>query len=139
MNQDNPLADTPATKEPRLWQDNGWTARVIKNEDDEGWAVEMIKDGEPEPALGPVNTQDARCVVRQKALSKAQNEAGVGPGEALQRRARPFGEQPFGNVVMGVQRGVARLAKANSLGSAVRLALRPHNRVRTGILSVNRP
>jgi len=40
--------------EPRLWRNNGWTARVIKNEDDEGWAVEMIKDGEPEPALvGP--------------------------------------------------------------------------------------
>ena len=30
-----------------LWRDNGWTARVIKNEDDDGWAVEMIKDGEP--------------------------------------------------------------------------------------------
>ena len=47
-----------ATAEPvhddRLWRDNGWTARVIKNEDDEGWAVEMIKAGEPEPALvGP--------------------------------------------------------------------------------------
>jgi hypothetical protein len=40
--------------EPRLWQDNGWTARVIKNNDDDGWAVEMIKAGEPEPALvGP--------------------------------------------------------------------------------------
>jgi hypothetical protein len=38
----------------RLWRHDGWTARVIKNEDDEGWAVEMIKDGEPEPALvGP--------------------------------------------------------------------------------------
>ncbi|MDO8933233.1 MAG: hypothetical protein Q7U97_12625 [Rhodocyclaceae bacterium] len=48
-------ADLPAlVKEDRLWCDNGWTARVIKNEDDEGWAVEMIKDGEPEPALvGP--------------------------------------------------------------------------------------
>ena len=47
--------DAPATvKEARLWQDNGWTARVIKNEDDDGWAVEMILDGEPEPALvGP--------------------------------------------------------------------------------------
>ena len=43
-----------ALHEPRLWRDNGWTARVIKNEDDEGWAVAMIKDGEPEPALvGP--------------------------------------------------------------------------------------
>jgi hypothetical protein len=41
-------------QEPRLWQGNGWTAKVIKNEDDEGWAVAMIKDGEPEPALvGP--------------------------------------------------------------------------------------
>lgn len=40
--------------ESRLWRDKGWTARVIKNEDDEGWAVEMLKDGEPEPALvGP--------------------------------------------------------------------------------------
>jgi methyl-accepting chemotaxis protein len=39
--------------------------------------------------LGPVNTKDARCVVRQKALSKAQNEAGVGPrrGFATPRKA----------------------------------------------------
>jgi hypothetical protein len=45
---------TPTVHEPRLWRDQGWTARVIKNNDDEGWAVEMIKDGEPEPALvGP--------------------------------------------------------------------------------------
>jgi hypothetical protein len=41
-------------EQARLWRDNGWTARVIKNEDDDGWAVAMIKDGEPEPALiGP--------------------------------------------------------------------------------------
>ena len=40
--------------EPRLWRDQGWTARVVKNNDDEGWAVEMVKQGEPEPALvGP--------------------------------------------------------------------------------------
>lgn len=40
--------------EPRLWCDDGWTARVIKNEDDDGWAVEMIQDGQSEPALvGP--------------------------------------------------------------------------------------
>lgn len=43
-----------AIREDRLWHDNGWTARVVKNEDDDGWAVEMFKDGEPEPALvGP--------------------------------------------------------------------------------------
>lgn len=40
--------------EPRLWRDDGWTARVIKNEDDDGWAVEMTREGESEPALvGP--------------------------------------------------------------------------------------
>lgn len=48
-------ADTSdLVREARLWCNNGWTARVIKNEDDEGWAVEMIMDGESEPALvGP--------------------------------------------------------------------------------------
>jgi hypothetical protein len=40
--------------EARLWRSKGWTARVIKNEDDEGWAVAMTLDGEAEPALvGP--------------------------------------------------------------------------------------
>jgi hypothetical protein len=43
-----------AIKQPRLWRDNGWTARVIKNNDDEGWAVEMLRQGQAEPALvGP--------------------------------------------------------------------------------------
>ena len=42
------------TQEPRLWRADGWTARVIKNEDDDGWAVAMTRDGEAEPALvGP--------------------------------------------------------------------------------------
>ncbi len=41
-------------KEDRLWSDDGWTAKVIKNEDDEGWAVAMTLDGQSEPALvGP--------------------------------------------------------------------------------------
>ena len=41
-------------QEPRLWRGDGWTAHVIKNEDDDGWAVAMVKDGEAEPALvGP--------------------------------------------------------------------------------------
>jgi len=47
-------AEDALVQEPRLWQGNGWTARVIKNDDDEGWAVAMYKDGEREPALvGP--------------------------------------------------------------------------------------
>jgi hypothetical protein len=45
---------TTPTHTPTLWADDGWTAQVIKNEDDDGWAVAMIRDGEPEPALvGP--------------------------------------------------------------------------------------
>jgi hypothetical protein len=51
---DHETSEDQQVQEPRLWQGNGWTAKVIKNEDDEGWAVAMIKDGEPEPALvGP--------------------------------------------------------------------------------------
>ncbi|MES2940545.1 MAG: hypothetical protein V4864_22895 [Pseudomonadota bacterium] len=43
-----------AIREARLWRDNGWTAQVIKNEDDDGWAVAMTPDGQVEPALvGP--------------------------------------------------------------------------------------
>jgi len=40
--------------EPRQWRDNGWTAQVIKNDDDDGWAVAMTLQGQVEPALiGP--------------------------------------------------------------------------------------
>ncbi len=46
--------DNEPIHEPRLWRDDGWTARVIKNNDDDGWAVEMTREGEAEPALtGP--------------------------------------------------------------------------------------
>ncbi len=51
---DNDDAGAACIQEPRLWTGNGWTAKVLKNEDDDGWAVAMIKDHEPEPALvGP--------------------------------------------------------------------------------------
>ena len=46
--------DAAFIQEPRHWQGEGWTAQVIKNEDDDGWAVAMYKDGESEAALiGP--------------------------------------------------------------------------------------
>ncbi|CAN7164474.1 hypothetical protein LJR084_000251 [Variovorax sp. LjRoot84] len=45
---------TPLIQEATLWSDERWTARVIKNEDDDGWAVSMTRHGDPEPALvGP--------------------------------------------------------------------------------------
>ena len=49
-----PGAESDGRQEPRRWRADGWTARVIKNEDDDGWAVAMTRDGEAEPALvGP--------------------------------------------------------------------------------------
>jgi hypothetical protein len=49
---------TSNTQEPihenRVWSDEHWTACVINNDDDDGWAVAMFLDGESEPALvGP--------------------------------------------------------------------------------------
>lgn len=55
--QDTTPAPYEADNEPvalrtdRLWQLDGWTARVIKNQDEDGWAVEIHKDGEAAPAL----------------------------------------------------------------------------------------
>lgn len=54
-----PPAPEPATAaaapgevmEPTYWRKNGWSARVIKNGDDDGWAVEIHKDDLPEPVL----------------------------------------------------------------------------------------
>nr|WP_315846274.1 hypothetical protein [uncultured Achromobacter sp.] len=51
---DTDTSEDRKEQEPRLWRDDGWTARIIKNEDDDGWAVEMTLDGQAEPALvGP--------------------------------------------------------------------------------------
>ena len=56
MNDISPSADTDAenVQQPTLWSDDAWTARIVKNEDDDGWAVAMTRHGDPEPALvGP--------------------------------------------------------------------------------------
>jgi hypothetical protein len=46
--------EDPTIQQDRLWRDERWTACVIKNEEDEGWAVSMTLAGEAEPALvGP--------------------------------------------------------------------------------------
>ena len=36
---------------PRLWKKDGWIARVVDNDNDDGWAVEMSRPGDSEPAL----------------------------------------------------------------------------------------
>jgi len=41
-------------QDPAHWKADGWAARIIKNEEDDGWAVEMTRDGDLEPArVGP--------------------------------------------------------------------------------------
>ena len=37
--------------DPRRWIKSGWIAQVIKNENDEGWAVAMTRAGDAEPVL----------------------------------------------------------------------------------------
>lgn len=40
--------------EPTLWRKGEWTARVVRNHDGDGWAVEMTRAGASEPSLvGP--------------------------------------------------------------------------------------
>src|SRR6185503_19130617 len=39
------------TSDPRVWKKSGWIARVIKNENDECWAVSMTRMGDAEPVL----------------------------------------------------------------------------------------
>jgi hypothetical protein len=58
MNDNTPdttdMQDQPLVQEARRWQNEQWAAQVIKNDDDDGWAVAMYKAGESEPALvGP--------------------------------------------------------------------------------------
>lgn len=44
----------PEEQDTGHWKADGWAARIVKNEEDDGWAVEMTRDGELEPALvGP--------------------------------------------------------------------------------------
>lgn len=57
MNEpEDPTRETAAEEEhgARLWRADGWIAKVVKNIDDDGWAVEMTREGDSEPALvGP--------------------------------------------------------------------------------------
>jgi len=92
-------------KEARLWSNNGWTARVIKNEDDEGWAVEMIKDGEPEPALvGPWTM--GRDKKNPKPLdASAFNTLVKTASEFLQRQIQQLHAEHHQNITVNAQSG----------------------------------
>ena len=75
------------TSNPRLWKKHGWIARVIKNEDGEGWAVEMTRFGDSEPALVSPWTM-GRDKVNPKPLDAAGFATLVkGATEVLRRHA----------------------------------------------------
>lgn len=76
------------TSNARTWSAEGWTAQVMKNEDDEGWAVSMTQDGHNEPALvspwtmgrdkknpKPLNTTDFTTLLKAARDVVARHEA----------------------------------------------------------------
>ena len=105
--------DTPSTiQEPRLWSDGHWTARVIKNEDDDGWAVSMTLRGEDEPALvGPWTM--GRDKKNPKPLDvNAFNTLVKTASEVLRRHEQQLHAQLNKNVTITVQGERLRVALA---------------------------
>jgi hypothetical protein len=106
MSIESPNPDEPAlVQEDRLWQGNGWTARVIKNDDDDGWAVAMIMDGEPEPALvGPWTM--GRDKKNPKPLDvNAFNTLVKTANEVIRRHEQQLHAQLHKNVTVGTDDG----------------------------------
>lgn len=101
--------DTARIQEPRLWRDDGWTARVIKNEDDDGWAVEMCKDGETEPALvGPWTM--GRDKKNPKPLdTSAFNTLVKTASEVLRRHEQQLRAQMHKSIVVATDAGRVRV------------------------------
>ena len=46
-----PVESADETSDPRRWKKAGWIAKIVKNENDEGWAAEMTRVGDSEPSL----------------------------------------------------------------------------------------
>ncbi len=85
-----PMQDdsTEGTSDARTWSDEGWTANVHKNEDDDGWAVSMTRDGDAEPVLvspwtmgrdkknpKPLNTSDFKTLLKAARDVLTRHEA----------------------------------------------------------------
>jgi hypothetical protein len=71
--------------EPTLWRKGEWTAKVVRNDDGDGWAVEMTRSGATEPSLvGPWTM--GRDKVNPKPLDAAAFATLVkGASEVLRR------------------------------------------------------
>ncbi|HAU57291.1 MAG TPA: hypothetical protein DCW87_06770 [Comamonadaceae bacterium] len=105
--------DTPTSiQEPRRWSDGRWTAQVIKNEDDDGWAVAMTLQGESEPALvGPWTM--GRDKKNPKPLDmSAFNTLVKTASEVLRRHEQQLHARLHKNVTITVQGERLRVALA---------------------------
>jgi hypothetical protein len=101
--EEQPDSDAAHQGDERTWVASGFTARVVKNEDDEGWAVTMTRDGDSEPVLTspwtmgrdkkspkPLNYADFRTllkgaldvVTRHEAHAQAQRHRSVRVADA---------------------------------------------------------
>jgi len=79
--------DVEDIADPRKWTKSGWTAHIIKNENDEGWAATMTRVGDSEPALVSPWTM-GRDKVNPKPLDHAGFATLVkGATEVLRRHA----------------------------------------------------
>lgn len=98
--------------EDRLWSDGHWSARVIKNDDDDGWAVAMHLDGATEPALvGPWTM--GRDKKNPKPLdTNAFNTLVKTAREVIRRSEQQLHAQLNKNVTVTVGAGRIRVALA---------------------------
>jgi len=98
-------SQTEVIQEARLWSDGRWTARVIKNEDDDGWAVAMLLAGEAEPALvGPWTM--GRDKKNPKPLDTAAfNTLVKTASEVIRRHEQQLHEQLHKRVRLDMQQG----------------------------------
>ncbi|WP_298210128.1 hypothetical protein [Acidovorax sp.] len=106
-------SDAPETiQEPRRWSDGRWTAQVIKNDDDDGWAVAMTLQGEAEPALvGPWTM--GRDKKNPKPLDvSAFNTLVKTASEVIRRHEQQLHAQLNKNVAITVQGQRLRVALA---------------------------
>ena len=51
VSQDAEPDESPVVHEDGLWQEQGWTVRIVRGEDGDGWLAEMTLDGEQDPTL----------------------------------------------------------------------------------------
>jgi hypothetical protein len=99
------MDDTDETSDPRLWKKAGWIARVIKNENDEGWAASMTRVGDDEPSLVTPWTM-GRDKVNPKPLDHAGFATLVkGANDVLRRHEAALHAKLHRSITCGVEGG----------------------------------